>query len=199
MSRPAAFSQRHRSHAKPCVWHNPHEGKQKSGSPGNCVGNWIHGLAWGWRLRASRSDPSGLLQAESFWNSRGQARRRAWCRGQFQRSSPDQSRWGPAPRAKSAPTPCQASRDPHDSLMSRIFYYHKNRTYLKIEGRCPERVQTCDTEKPRHVFSARLDPFRCARLGVEIPISLKIDFEIGSRDRENGTKHFACGGSQSPI
>jgi hypothetical protein len=88
------------------------------GSSGICVGNWIHGLAWGWCLRASRSDPSGLLRAEAFWNSRGQARRRAWGRGQFQRSSPDQSRWGPAPRAKSAPTPCQACRDPHDSLMS---------------------------------------------------------------------------------
>ena len=100
----------------------------KLGSSGICVGNWIHGLAWGWCLRASRSDPSGLLRAEAFWNSRGQARRRAWCRGQFQRSSPDQSRWGPAPRAKSAPTPCQAGRDPHDSLMSRKFLHRRHQT-----------------------------------------------------------------------
>jgi hypothetical protein len=32
------------------------------GSSGICVGNWIHGLAWAWCLRASRSDPSGLAR-----------------------------------------------------------------------------------------------------------------------------------------
>jgi serine protease Do len=74
--------------------------------------------------------------------------------------------------------PSNMARNVMDSL---IKHGKVIRTYLKIEGRCPERVQTCDTEKPRHVFSARFDPFRCARLGVEIPISLKIDFEIGSR------------------
>ncbi len=94
------------------------------------------------------------------------ARGRAWCRGQFKLSSPDQSRWVPAPssHASASPLPIlsEPTREPEVPRKSFRHAEEKSQRVAQRTGRhgfCPRpplggapidlRVRACDEHRPK--------------------------------------------------